>query len=395
MSSDLFDSIKGGAEQYWKSFSDLASGTFSNPGSSASWSEGLEQMSKLYGKSDQNEALMDQMMGQGKAFLGMLENVYKAGQGTGMGTGAGGIDFASLAKKTLEDMGQQNPFTAGFGSNPFAQSGANPFAFMQNNGSAFMQQGQMPSFDWSKLTLPGGFGAAMPQLMDFPSFGLNREHQERKIEMFKGMKAHFEANKSYNALTLKSMQNGIERMQSKLAERSEPGRELDSMKAVYDLWIDSLEESFAETALSPEFQDAYADLVNTKMRVQASIQKQVALTTGGLGMPTRGEMDSVHKKLADMRRDARSGSSGSAELEAIKQELAALKREVALIKKPSASASSGLLAAARQSVQSAPSKAAQPAQKSAPKAAVKTVKAPVKSSAKAVKTVSKPPSKSA
>ncbi len=385
MSSDFFDSIKGGAEQYWKSFSDLASGTFSNPSSTASWSESLEQMSKLYGKSDQNEALMDQMMGQGKAFLGMLENVYKAGQGmgTGIGAGAGGIDFSALAKKTLEDMGQQNPFTAGFGSNPFAQSGANPFAFMQ--------QGQTPAFDWSKLTQPGGFSTAMPQLMDFPSFGLNRESQERKVEMFKGIKAHFEANKSYNALTLKSMQNGIERMQSKLAERSEPGRELDSMKAVYDLWIDSLEESFAETALSPEFQDAYADLVNTKMRVQASIQKQVALTTGELGMPTRGEMDSVHKKLAEMRRDARSGSGGNHELDAIKEELAALKREVAQLKKPNASANSGLLAAARQSVQSAPSKAAKTAQKSA----AKTVNAPVKSNSKSAKTASKSASKSA
>jgi polyhydroxyalkanoate synthase subunit PhaE len=378
MSSDFFESMKGGAEQYWKSFSDLASGTYSNPNATSSWSESLEQMSKLYGKSDQNEALLDQMMGQGKAFLSMLENVYKSGQG-----GAGSIDFAALAKKTLEDLGQQNPFTAGFGSNPFAQSGANPFAFMQN--------ANMPAFDFSKFTQPGGFSAAMPQLMDFPSFGLNRESQERKVEMFKGMKAHFEANKIYNALTLKSMQNGIERMQSKLAERSELGRELDSMKAVYDLWIDSLEESFAQTALSPEFQDAYADLVNTKMRVQASIQKQVALTTGELGMPTRGELDSVHKKLADMRRDARSGSGGRHELEAIKQELAALKREVALLKKPSAS--KGLLAAARESVQSAPKNIAKakPVQKPASKA----IKAAVKATARSVKAVSKSSMKSA
>jgi len=377
MSSDFFESIKGGAEQYWKSFSDLASGTYSNPNPTSSWSESLEQMSKLYGKTDQNEALLDQMMSQGKAFLGMLENVYKSGQSSGS------VDFAALAKKTLEDLGQQNPFTAGFGSNPFAQSGANPFAFMQGNS--------MPAFDFSKFTQPGAFGAAIPQLMDFPSFGLNRESQERKIEMFKGMKAHFEANKVYNALTLKSMQNGIERMQSKLAERSEPGRELDSMKAVYDLWIDALEESFAETALSPEFQDAYADLVNTKMRVQASIQKQVALATGELGMPTRGELDSVHKKLAEMRRDARLQSGGAQELEAIKEELAALKREVAQLKKPVAS--KGLLAAARESVQSAPKNAAEPkpAQASVSKNATATAKAAVKT----VKANPKPPTKSA
>ena len=374
MSSDFFESMKGGAEQYWKSFSDLASGTFSNPNATSSWSESLEQMSKLYGKSDQNEALLDQIMGQGKAFLSMLENMYKSGQGTS------GVDFAALAKKTLEDLGQQNPFTAGFGSNPFAQSNANPIAFMQNANT--------PAFDFSKFTQPGGFSAAMPQLMDFPSFGLNRESQERKVEMFKGMKAHFEANKIYNALTLKSMQNGIERMQSKLAERSEPGRELDSMKAVYDLWIDSLEESFAQTALSPEFQDAYADLVNTKMRVQASIQKQVALTTGELGMPTRGEMDSVHKKLADMRRDARSQSSGSNELEVIKQELAALKREVAQLKKPNAN--KGLSATARESMQSAPKNngKAKPIQKPA-------IKAAVKANAKSVKAGSKSSTKSA
>ena len=373
MSNDFFESIKGGAEQYWKSFSDLAGSTYSNPNATSSWAESLQQMSKLYGSSDQNEALLDQMMSQGKAFLSMLENVYKSGQG------AGSVDFAALAKKTLDDLSQQNPFTAGFGSNPFAQSGANPFAFMQNGGAS--------AFDFSKLSPTGAFSAAMPNLIDFPSFGLNRESQERKIEMFKGMKAHFEANKIYNALTLKSMQNSIERMQSKLAERGEPGRELDSMKAVYDLWIDSLEESFAETALSPEFQDAYADLVNTKMRVQASIQKQVALATGELGMPTRGELDSVHKKLAEMRRDARAQSSGSSELDAIKEELAALKREVAQLKKPAVS--SGLLAAARESVQSATKNAREPkpAQNAAPKN--------VKTSAKPGKTSTKTPTTTA
>jgi polyhydroxyalkanoate synthase subunit PhaE len=307
MSKGFFESVKDSAKHYWSQigesgsgFSDFAKNLFSS--TKANWGEVLGQMSKLYGNADASEALLERLLGQGKSFMSLLEQAYRSKIGDK-------LDFSALAKSTLEQLSAQNPFASAF-----AGMGANPF-----QGAAFAKAFEPGAFDFSQF--------ALPQFLDFPAFGLAREHQERQIELFKHLKAHQAANQRYNELSAQSMQAGIERMRAKLAERSEPGRALDSLKAVYDLWIDSLEEAFAETALSPEYQDAYADLVDTQMRVRASIQKQIELQCAQLGMPTRGEIDSVHKKLAEMRRERHQNSDVSAELAALRAEIAELKAE--------------------------------------------------------------------
>ena len=137
--------------------------------------------------------------------------------------------------------------------------------------------------------------------------------------LIKHIGSYMQAMQAYQALQMKSIQMAIERMQGKLEERNEPGRQLDSLKAVYDLWIDALEESFAEVALSKEYQTAYGQLVDAQMRVRANVQKQIELATGEIGMPTRSELEGVHQKLAETRRSLRM------ELNELKAEIAELK----------------------------------------------------------------------
>src|SRR5690606_9996916 len=77
--------------------------------------------------------------------------------------------------------------------------------------------------------------------------------------------------------------------------REEPGRQIETPRALFDLWIDAAEEAYAEIALSPEFRRAYADLVDAQMRVRAGLQGQVEQVCATLGMPTRTEVDAAHR----------------------------------------------------------------------------------------------------
>src|SRR3546814_17292450 len=69
----------------------------------------------------------------------------------------------------------------------------------------------------------------------------------------------------HNLLMLKAMQSAHGLFERKLAARSEPGKQLESARALFDLWIDAAEEAYAEVALSPEFSKSYGAMVNAPM----------------------------------------------------------------------------------------------------------------------------------
>jgi class III poly(R)-hydroxyalkanoic acid synthase PhaE subunit len=138
-----------------------------------------------------------------------------------------------------------------------------------------------------------------------PAFGFARERQERMQALMQAQVDYQDKSSAYNALMMKSAQRAYEVFEDKLAERAEPGRQLQSARAMFDLWIDAAEEAYAEIALSPEFRKVYGELVDAQMRVRAGMQKEVEQMSEKLGMPTRSEVDSAHRKIAELERQLR------------------------------------------------------------------------------------------
>ena len=107
---------------------------------------------------------------------------------------------------------------------------------------------------------------------------------------------------AYNALMMKALQRAYGVFQDKLAEREEPGRQLTSARALFDLWIDAAEEAYAQVALSPEFREVYGAYVNAQMRLRNGMQREVEQACAAMGMPTRTEVDAAHRKIAELER---------------------------------------------------------------------------------------------
>ena len=108
--------------------------------------------------------------------------------------------------------------------------------------------------------------------LGLPAFGFTREHQERLQAQAQAALRWQEALAAYNALMAKTSQDAYGRFESKLAEREEPGRQIDSVRGLFDLWVDAAEEAYAETALSPDYRKAYGELVNAQMQLRAATQ---------------------------------------------------------------------------------------------------------------------------
>ncbi len=170
--------------------------------------------------------------------------------------------------------------------------------------------------------------------MNLPAFGLAREHQERGQQLLQSLVDLQQQMAQYHGLLARAGRLAAERLEAKLAMHAEPGRQIDSLRALYDLWVDAAEEAFQEVALSPEYRSVYGALVNAQTRVRREIQAQTEVLVREMGLPTRSEVATLGQRLHDVRRTLRTQGELAHEVAALRTELEALKRSRAGVPTP-------------------------------------------------------------
>ena len=142
-------------------------------------------------------------------------------------------------------------------------------------------------------------------ILGMPAFGSGREQQERLQQLMQAQLDFQQREGAYNALMMKAAQGAYEVFEKKLAERREPGRQLTSARALFDLWIDAAEEAYAEIALSPQFREAYGARINAQMRLRSAVQGEVERMSAMFGMPTQRDLDTAFWKISELERALR------------------------------------------------------------------------------------------
>ena len=327
--------------QQWQSAVTDGVNRFMQGGGGNRWSDQFKGFGDLFGGKlgDTTDAATDRFIGGAKQYLDWVEKFSgQLATGASFPTNAG--DWTRLFQGAMGPMGEtQNPLRDLFSA--MAGDGARGFDQFTSGWSnpADLMKGEMQG------------------VLGMPAFGFNRESQERQQRLAVAFMAYQDAMAGYNRLMLDASKRAVEKFQTKLAAREEPGRQVDSLRAVYDLWIDAAEEGYAEVALSDEFRAGYGELVNKQMAVRSLVQGEVERTTGQFGMPTRTEVNSTARRMQEMRREMR----------ALQERLDALEAGQAAPK------------ASKPAVKSAPAPVAKAATRPAPKAASK--KAPARKSA--------------
>jgi polyhydroxyalkanoate synthase subunit PhaE len=295
------------AQRYWQAWGDAlrsASGGSGAPASQDVWQAALDRWSQLAGSLGRGAGSdpIDRFAQQARQWFGKMQDVA--------------AQFAGRPASAEDVVGAWRRAMGGNAENPFAAM----FSQMSGRGQSGFDQWYEQVAPFLQKTMFGSamadtnrfasqlFGGARDEARDWlqmPSFGLNREHQERLQALIQAQFDLQDANDGYNALMAQAGRDAFERFERKLAEHSEPGRQLQSSRALFDLWIDAAEEAYAEIALSTEFRSRYADLVNAQMRVRAGVQRAVEELGDMFGMPTRTEVDAAHRKIAELERELR------------------------------------------------------------------------------------------
>lgn len=186
-----------------------------------------------------------------------------------------------------------------------AQSFTDVFASMSRPGSQGMEQwiAQVQPFLRMLQTLQAPADAQ--SWMGLPTFGFAREHQARWQRLAIAQIEHQDRSRAFAELMNEAAQQAFVVFERKLGERSAPGQQIESTRALFDLWVDAAEEAYAEIALSPRFRETYGALVDSQMRLRAAVQREIELMGELLGTPTRTEVDAAHRKIVQLEREVR------------------------------------------------------------------------------------------
>jgi hypothetical protein len=314
--SRAFNDWQAMSQRYWDAWNDATRKAFegaaapASGAASAPWQQGLEQWSRLFGQQPAQNEVVERLLNGAKSYFALMQSFAAKSLGE-----AGKLDAQAWTDTLRESFNFPGADAALF-DNPLARAlreiagqGAKGFEQMMENVAPFTQE--------------------LRGMLGMPAFGYLREHQEHYQKLAQAMLDYQEQTNRYNALIARASHRGFELFEDKLAERGEPGRQVESVRALYDLWVDAAEEAYAEIALSPEFREVYGALVNAQMRVRQHVQQEVERVAIDLGMPTRTEIDSIGKRLHETRRELKRQAEAAPDLAA---EVAALRAEVEKLK---------------------------------------------------------------
>jgi class III poly(R)-hydroxyalkanoic acid synthase PhaE subunit len=272
------------AKQYWSAWSELARTPTGGSESLPGWKEGLAWWSQIAGQGaggDANAAI-ERMNAQAGQWFGSMQQLA--------------ANFAGKEANPAQIVKQWSESLAGAGGNPVADM------FKRMSGAD--AHGLDAWFAQVAPMLVGWKGEAK-SLLGLPTFGLGREQQERTQHLMQAQLDYQERSEAYNGQLASAGKLAFERFEKKLEERSEPGRQIESARALFDVWIDAAEEAWAEVASGAEYRGVYGQFVNAQMRLRAAVQTEIEQSANLLGLPTRSELNASHRKVAALERELR------------------------------------------------------------------------------------------
>ncbi len=158
-----------------------------------------------------------------------------------------------------------------------------------------------------------------------PGIGSTRESQEQIQEGIRLMGEYQEVSHDFNMVMSKVGVEAMEVMRLMIIEMAERGEEINSLREMYDLWVDCNEKAYADYVTTDEYSELYGRLSNALMAVKQHYGKLMDKVLAKLNLPTRRGRDTILKRLQEMKRNQ---SKSVAKIAALEEELQALRQMI-------------------------------------------------------------------
>lgn len=301
--SAMFDQWQNYQKSYldaWRSMAE-SSGPGKMPGNP--WSDALEKWWKTFSNqtTPASQPLLSRLIEQGQTFFNMASTI-NVSLSEAMNIRSNGGDWERVISNSFD--GLRDSLAAGASSIPVELW--HKFVIER-----FQSRDLIPDFikqlqDTSK------------QILSMPGIGQSREKQERVQKLVKEVSEYQIACGEYMEVQAKIGNLCVDLLQKKVVEKFNDKDYPDSYRAIYDLWVDCYEEIYADAVMQPEYNQAYGDMVNSLMSLTLSYRELQDNTLEAHGMPSRRELDTLHQRFQEERRQKH---VMRAEIESLKQQI--------------------------------------------------------------------------
>jgi class III poly(R)-hydroxyalkanoic acid synthase PhaE subunit len=249
--------------------------------------------------SGQNHDFYSKMMQQGQAFYFMGEQFSKILEGMSE-VSKQSEDWQKVLNDNIESMksmfeGGSTGMQGAFTNSPFMMSGFDA-----------------EQFKIAEMT------SSIDKLLSVPGVGPDREAQAQMQKGIKLLSEYQQVSGEYQTEMSRVGVEALEAMRLRILEMAEQGEEINSLREIYDLWIDCNEKAYAELVYTDEYSELYGRLTNALLAVKQHQGKVMDKLLAKLNMPTRQGMNTVLKRVQEMKRGQ---SKSAAKITALENEL--------------------------------------------------------------------------
>ncbi len=303
-------------ERYWKAWTDLDAFNpgFGMPNASAvqPWNQALDQWWRAVSPTvpTTTQDFFNHLVEQGKGFFKLSENLVTTI--TEMSKNAGSLeDWRHLLDKSLADLKTAVGTVTPDGQETLGQMMSFWELPMDNWQRTASVMSGMPGDvlqPFKSLTLHQQMVPMrehMNKFLSVPGVGYSREHQEQYQKFHQLLLDYQTALETYGAEYGKIGIASVEHFQGKLMEVLERQEAIDTLQALFDLWVDACEEAYAERVFSEEYARVHGQLVNSLMAVKKQGQALVDETLGMFNVPTKEDISTMQEGFQDLRRELR------------------------------------------------------------------------------------------
>ncbi len=293
------------------------------PGLLEQWRAYTEQSLNLFTSDDSRlaETVTQQFFASQAQMLNLVRMISEAWQSI-LANAQSPEEWSKALNAYTEQMRQQ--LTAGI----------NPAKFMQSSGelwSLYLQTLQKWGLPWLQALadtphyMSGGllnannpnpwlelnnvywqaFEQTFGRLFAAPSFGLNREFNEKVNKAFKLWLENQQATLNYQLLLGNTWVNAFQALMQKLLALAQSGKTLENQKQLVNLWVEVGDEQFMALFHSDEYAAVQSKVVNSGMALRRQLREINEVWLRAQDLPTRSELDEAHHQIYELRKEVK------------------------------------------------------------------------------------------
>ena len=305
--SAMFDHWQNYQKSYMDAWQSLAESSIPGKPAANPWTDALEKWwySLSHQTAPASQDLFSMLIDQGKTFFNMASTINGA-LGEAMAVQGNGGDWEKVISKSFD--GLRDTLAAGKSSFPMELWHKFVVERFQSTGDL------LPDFVKHFQDAENGF-------LNMPAVGQSREKQELVQKFFREISEYQVACGEYMEVQSKIGNLAIDLLQKKVGELFSKQEYPETYREIYDLWVDCYEEVYADAVMQPEYNKVYSEMVNSLMSLTLTYRELQDGTLESYGMPSRRELDTLHRRFQEERREKH---KMRAEIESLKEQIQGL-----------------------------------------------------------------------